>query len=468
MTCPRLARISTLAVLLLTWSLCAAAAPSSSVAPRPAVLVLEHVTVLPLTGKDPQEIRDASVVISDGRISSITPPGKAHLPGHARRIDARGKWLMPGLSDMHVHTLNDRMLRLGSPDARVPDGTLRHEDLFVPYVVNGVSQVLDLQSMSETVGQRMEIESGRVLGPHMALAAMIDGSPPLWPPGMVRVALTPEDGRQAVRDAHAEGYDFIKVYSRLRLETFSAIVDEARQLKMRVVGHIPARGEGLTEKFFQPGFDLVAHAEEFAQQTNPPDLQAIPHYVEMARRNGTWLVATLTLDERILEETTHPETLRSRPEIRVLPEPMRTVVLEHNPYVARNSPGFVQAVQQIIEFNRQLVRAFVAAGIPVLTGTDSTVPGIVPGFALHDELEALARAGMSNQQVLESTTRLTSEWLGVAADRGTVEPGKRADLLLLEADPREDVANTRRIFAVILGGRYLGRPELDRMVGTLP
>jgi imidazolonepropionase-like amidohydrolase len=124
-------------------------------------------------------------------------------------------------------------------------------------------------------------------------------------------------------------------------------------------------------------------------------------------------------------------------------------------------------VQRIIEFNQQLVRAFVAADIPVLAGTDSTVPGVVPGFALHDELEALSRSGMSNWQVLESTTRLACEWLRVDTDRGTVEAGKRADLLLLDADPLADVGNTRKIDAVIVGGRYLTRRELDRMLKDL-
>jgi imidazolonepropionase-like amidohydrolase len=469
MTLPRIRRAGAAAALLLMLAFGALAAThESSSEGRSQDLAIEHVTVLSMSGKGAQEVPNATVLIHDGRITAVmSAPVQFGVPRGAKRVDGAGKWLMPGLTDMHVHTSNDRMGRLYLHDPNIRDGTLRTQDLFTPYIVNGVLQILDLQSMSETVGQRVEIESGQVLGPRMLLAAMIDGSPPFWPVGMTRVAATAEDGRQAVRDVAAEGYDFVKVYSRLNLETFTAIVDEARRLNMRVVGHIPGRGEGLTEKFFQPGYDLVAHAEEFAQQTDPPDEQAIPRYVEMSRRNGTWLIATLTLDERILEETAHPETLRSRPEIRVLPGLMRAAWIEHNPYVARASPGFIQSLQRIIEFNQKLVRAFVAAGIPVLAGTDSTVPGVVPGFALHDELELLAKAGMSNWQVLESTTRLACEWLGVDQDRGTIEPGKRADLLLLDADPLADVANTRKIAAVIIGGRYLARSELDRLLGAL-
>ena len=185
----------------------------------------------------------------------------------------------------------------------------------------------------------------------------------------------------------------------------------------------------------------------------------------MAKRNGTWLIGTLSLDERLYEEVAHPEALKTRPELRLLPGPLQSFVGDHNPYVARSSPAFIKSLQQIIEFNGELVRAFTAAGIPVLAGTDAPVPGLVPGFALHDELEAMARAGMSNQQVLEGTTRLACEWLGVDGDRGTVEQGKRADLLLLDANPLENVANTRKIAAVILGGRYFS--ELDSMLKTV-
>ena len=434
--------------------------------PAPVALALEHVTVLPMT-PDGGALRDVTVVVRDGRIASIGPAAQAGSLRGVKRSDASGKWLIPGLTDMHAHVENDRMLRLFLQNPKFPDGTLRTEDILTPYVINGVVQVVSLQAMSESIGQRVEVNAGRVLGPHLVLAAMIDGAPPIWPVGMTRVAATPEDGRQAVRDAAAEGYDLIKVYSRLDLDTFTAIVAEARRLKMRVVGHIPERDKGHTDKFFQPGFDMVAHAEEFAQQTHPPSVAAIPQYVEMAKRNGTWLTATLTLDDRLLEETQHPETLQSRPELRVLMPAFRDVVVNHNPYVAQASPERVRYLEQIVAFNRELVRAFAAAGVPVVAGTDAPVPGVVPGFALHDELEALVAAGLSNRQALESATRLPCEWLGVSAECGTVEVAKRADLLLLDADPLLAVGNTRRISAVILGGRYLSRAMLDRRLADL-
>jgi imidazolonepropionase-like amidohydrolase len=430
-------------------------------APAADPIAITHVNVLPMTPAGAPH-NDMTVTIRNGRIVAITATAGTRVPKGVRAIDGRGKWLMPGFSDMHMHLENDRMGRLHVGDPTLPDGTFTLEDALTPYLANGVTQIFSLASMSETIGQRVEVESGRVPGPHIATAAMIDGSPPMWPLGMTRAAATPADGRQAVRDAKAEGYDFIKVYSKLTLETFSAIVDEARQQHMRVVGHIPGRGQGITEKFFQPGFDLVAHAEEFAQHTDPPDHSAIPRYVEMAKRNGTWLVATLSLDERIVEEMRDPESLKRRDELRHMHPQAYDMVINGNPYLKDVNAGRIAYVQAVVDFNCPLVKAFVDAGVPVLTGTDAPVPGLAPGFALHDEFEALSRCGMSNLQVLESTTRLSAEWLGKLPDRGTVETGKRADLVLLDANPLENISNTRRIAAVIANGHYLPRGELDR------
>ena len=422
--------------------------------------------MLPMT-VDARPILDATVLIANGRIVAVGSTRDVAVPRGTKHIDGTGKWLLPGFADMHTHIQNDRLLRLWTGNKALPDGTVDLEDALLPYLANGVTQVFNLTAMSEAIGQRVEIESGRVLGPHIANAAMIDGDPPSWPIGMLRSAATPEAGRQTVRVAFADGYEFIKVYGKLDLQTFSAIVDEARKLQMRVIGHIPQREKNLTEKFFQPGFDLVAHAEEYAQQTSPPATDAIPRYVEMAKSNGTWLVATLSLDERIVETMRDPGLLAQRPELRYLPPREFHDVMHDNPYAKRANEGSIKYVQDVVDFNRRLVSAFAAAGVPVLSGTDAPVPGLVPGFSLHDELEALARAGLGNRQVLESTTRLPAEWLGTIGDRGTVEAGKRADLVLLDANPLDDIANTRKIAAVIRDGRYLPRKELDRRMAVL-
>ena len=214
-----------------------------------ATLVIENVDVIPMTEND-DILTDRTVVIANDRIVAIWPADEAREITDATRIDGAGKWLMPGFSDMHVHIGNSRMLRRLSGQDLPADGTADIQDFFTSYIANGVLQVFDLASMAETVGQRIEIESGRVLGPHIAMAAMIDGADPILPFGITRVAATPSDGRQVVRDAQADGYRFVKIYGRIDLPTFTAIVDEARARDMRVVGHIPQRGKGITASFF--------------------------------------------------------------------------------------------------------------------------------------------------------------------------------------------------------------------------
>ena len=410
-------------------------------------------------------LRDRTVLIRAGRITSIEAAARATVPASGlRRIDGTGKWLMPALSDMHVHFENDRMLRMWRGDDRATDGTVRTQDIAAPYVANGVLQVANLSAMSESIGQRIEIESGRVLGPHLALAAMIDGSPPDWPPGMTRVAANPADGRQAVRDALAEGYDFIKVYNKLDVGTFGAIVDEARQRKVQVAGHLIGRGAGITDQLFVPGFGLVAHLQEYAQQSNGELTDAqIQHLAQLTLRNGTWVVTTLSADQRLVRTVRDPKSLQDWPHAELVHPLMHDFWVNDNRMLRDRSPERVARFERIATDSARLLRAFFAAGVPLLAGTDTPMPRQTAGFALHDELEAMAAQGMPNAAVLQSATRLPAQWLGVIGDRGTVEQGKRADLLLLAADPLADVAHTRHIEAVILGGRYLPRagPRCD-------
>ena len=432
-----------------------------------ADVLIEHVNVISMVpGQDLQ--RDMNVLIRKDRIVSITAASGDELDSSgADRIDARGQWLIPGLSDMHVHLESDRLLRLYTKNPNIPNGTVRLADALLPYVANGVLQIAVLSSTPETIAQRDEVENGRVLGPHIALAAMIDGPEPVWPVGMTRVAATPSDGRQAVRDVAAEGYEFVKAYERLDLETFVAICDEAKKLNMKVIGHLAQDGKGLTQQFFVPGFSMIAHAEEIAQQENPPAADNIERYAQWAKKNGTWLTSTLTVDDRIFEMMSRPETLKSRSEMRYLAPGLRQMAIEDNHYVKGANPGWMAHVQRVVDFNRKLIPAFAAAGVPIVAVTDSLVPGFVPGFSLHDELEALAKAGLSNRQVLESTTRLPAEWLGTSHDRGVVATGKRADLLLLEGNPLERIENTRRISGVIVGGTFYSRKALDERMEDL-
>jgi imidazolonepropionase-like amidohydrolase len=426
--------------------------------PQQRPLVFEHVTVLPMT-ENGAALRDATVVIENERITSLQGPG----PRGARRINGRGKWLMPGLMDMHVHLPSDEQL---PRDPRYSYEGLTEffstQDMLTPFVANGVTQILDMSAFGSSFGQRIAIGRGEVLGPNLALAAVIHGGRTEG-----RVADTPSDGRQVVRDAKAEGYDFIKTYSGLSTEAFFAIVDEADKQGMKVLGHIPDAFQGNLESAFVPGFSMVVHAEEFAKHSdNFTDADAL-RFAQMSKRNGTWLSPTLTVWRWIVSQTRSLDELSASPNLQYVHPLIRGRWLEDNGYNKQSSPRRIAYFERMDEFHRRLVAAFKAEGVPMVAGTDTLTSGVVAGFSLHDELELLVGAGLTNEEALASATRLPATWLGVDRDRGTIEVGKRADLVLLDADPLVAVANTRRIAGVCLSGRWTNRATLDAMMADL-
>ena len=459
-------RRSNLAIMTLAaMSLCAASAAATQQdglgADRANSVVITDVTVLPMT-RGSSVLRNRSVLVTGGRIARIAQASVFKGPAGVAVIDGRGKYLMPGLADMHIHMENDEILAKIYP-GKAPVGVFKTADLSLPYVANGVLQLFNLSASPAAMAQRDEIESGRVVGPHMALAVMIDGNPPLQP--MANVAMTPEAGRKLVKDAATGGFEAIKTYTNLDLATFNAVVDEARTKHLKVLGHLPLREKDRTAELLQPGFGMVAHAEEYAYQTPKVDTEAIPRFTSLAKRTGTWLITTVKLNERIVEQTETIDSLKSRPEMRYVNPFTYQSWTQQNSYAA--SADKLPKRKSVVAFNAKLVASFHGAGVPMVVGTDSMVSGIVPGFALHDELEALAKLGLPNGSILAAATRAPAEYLGVIKDRGTVEVGKRADLLLLEADPLSDVANTRKIAAVILSGKVYPRSELDREMAAL-
>lgn len=422
-------------------------------------LVIDNLNVIPMEG-EVQVLPRQSLLITNGRIAYVGPAAGLDAPADTRRIDGGGRWVIPGLSDMHIHLENDRLLRLYTGRRDLPDGTVDPGRALAPYIFHGVLQVANLGAMSEAVGLRGDVEAGRVLGPHLALGAMIDAPSSIWPFGFTRHAVTPEEGRQAVSDIQAESYDFVKIYSALAPETAQAVIDEAARRGMRVAGHLPRGAPDDAPSRLRSGFGLVTHAEEFAYQTDDRSEARARRFAQEARNAGVWLVPTLTLNERLLEQA-RGQTLDARCELSFLNPVIREIWVHGNRYPA--DAGFAAEMDSVVRFNRLIVRAFHEAGVPILAGTDSLTPGVAPGYALHDELEALSRAGLTNDEVLTAATRSAAVWLGVDDDRGSIVLGKRADLVLLDRNPLEDIRATRAIWAVVRDGRLLTRQDLDAL-----
>jgi imidazolonepropionase-like amidohydrolase len=438
------------------------AAPPESTAssPGPAkvarcVHVLTHVNVLPMTAAG-KVLRDASVVIDGERISAL----EGRPPEGAIIIEARGKWLIPGLIDMHVHVPTDGNFNRTFP-TRTAAVFTRTQDVMTPFVVNGVTTVFELISQPGHFGQRNEILRGDVVGPRMALAAMINGG------SDGRTANTPADGRQTVRIARADGYEFIKVYSRLDVETFKAIVDEARIQGMKVIGHIPDAFEGDLPGAFVSNFGLVAHAEEFGKRAKNFSEQEARDFARLAKANDTWLSPTLIVMESMAAQARSLDDLRALPALRYVHPLLQDKWLTANKHHQNSTPARVARLEKLVEFNRKLVKAFREEGVPMVAGTDAGSSGVVWGFSLHDELRLLVEAGLTTEEALAAATRLPATWLGIDKVVGTVEVGKYADLVLLDANPLDDIENTRRISGVFVNGRWLDRQKIVAMLNDL-
>ncbi|GHA20942.1 hypothetical protein GCM10008090_33590 [Arenicella chitinivorans] len=405
-------------------------------------------------------IRNADVVVSNKRIASIN----GLVPSSATRIDGANQWLIPGLIDMHVHTNADINLRGNKPTAG-PTIKFNMQDVMTTHIANGVTTIFELTGRVQHFAQRNAIVRGDIIGPRMAIARLLDGGD-VGDPHSINSA---SDARQAVRSAKAEGYNFIKLYSRLSKDAFFAALDEANSHGMKVVGHIPDAFKGQTEEAFVPHFDLVAHAEEYSKQIRelPKTEEEADTFAKISKANNTWVIPNLIAITTIRDQVASIDAIRIMDRLKYVHPLIRDKWLNANNYQANASPEFLAYLNELVEFHKKLVVALHKAEVPMVVGTDAGVSGVMTGFAMHDELALLVEAGLSAEEVLIAATRKGAEWLSIDELVGTVEEGKYADLLLLDANPLDDISNTRRINGVFVDGRWLDKSKLSGMLTEL-
>lgn len=449
------------------------AAPAHAASP---LLALTGATVIdPVTGTTR---RHQTVLIRGDRITAVG----ARIPDGARIIDLHGKYVIPGLADMHVHSVGDDRI---SPPL---------------YVANGVTTVREMAANATSYDWRDRIENGTLLGPRMVVAGrVIDGTPTLWDPTLVPVITV--DGaaqaRAAVRQVKSEGADFVKVYSRLSPEEFHAIADEARRQRITFAGHcpddVPIRdasdaGERSLEHLHAlalsvssretdvrrmiasievengdyPGwFDQMHPIELLASQTYDPAKAA--RLFGRLRRNRTRTVPTLAMHQ-VLDM---PQDVSfDDPRLKYIPtgdvEAWKWILdLFYRP----NRPPEVMAQRRrLFDYRLRFTAALATAGVPLMAGTDTGTVHCFPGFSLHDELALLVRAGLTPLDALRSATVEPARFLGLPRP---LRPGSFADLVVLDADPLSDIRNTQRIHSVTVRGRFIGPEERQRMLAAV-
>jgi imidazolonepropionase-like amidohydrolase len=420
-------------------------------------IVIKNVTVITMDSSN-TIINNASIVIEGNRIHAIN----GIIPQKATIIDGTGKWLIPGLIDMHVHIPTD-----GGPfGPKLPtQGATLFMDIqnyMTLYNANGVTTIFDLGSRAEHFGQRNEIGKGQVVGPRMALAAMIDGGK-----GQGRRANNAEDGRQAVRIAKADGYEFIKVYSELNIETFNAIIDEANKQGLKTIGHIPEAFQGKLKNAFVPHFGMIAHAEELAKHAVKFNEVEAKEMAEMLKKNETWLCPTLITMEWILKQVRSLDDTKALPTLKYVHPLLQSKWLTANKYNSWSDAATIVKFENMVKFNNFLVKACKQLGVPIVAGTDAGTSSVVPGFTMHDELELFVAAGLTPQEALASATRISANWLGIESMVGTIEKDKLADMILLEANPFDNIKNTRTISGVFINGKYIDKQKIDTALSEL-
>lgn len=423
---------------------------------KQTMFVIKNVNVITMSSSN-TVLENATVIIVNNFIQSIN----GAIPKNATVIDGKGKWLIPGLIDMHVHLASDYNFGKRLP-TQIPDFSFNTQDILTPIIANGITTILDLNSNTRHMGQKLEIEKGYVIGPRLALAALIDGGEGEG----VRVH-TAEDGRQAVRSAKEYGFDFIKVYGHLDIETFQGIVDEANKQSIKVIGHVPDVPEGKLKDAFLNGFSMVAHAEELTNYAVDYSEEEAKTMAMLLKENGTWLSPTLITMEMILSQVKSLDELKALPSLKYVHPLLQSKWLTANKYNKMSSPENIAHFEKYVKFNLLLVKTCKDLEVPIVAGTDAGVSGVVAGFSLHDELKLLVKAGLTTQEALNSATLLSAQWLGIDKQIGSVETGKLADLVLLDENPLTDIKNTSKIAGVFVNGKWLGKTKINAMLEDL-
>jgi imidazolonepropionase-like amidohydrolase len=433
----------------------------------PDVIAFLHATVIPMDAE--RALPDHTVVVSHGEIVAIGPASEVEVPVDARRIDATGRYLIPALCDMHVHLLSEAWNIMLPPEVQATGRDVAVEKGLFSYVANGVTTVQELFATPEGIALRQRITRGELLGPRLILARALDGPKKGWPPPLTTWVESAPQAREAVRDAKAAGYDKIKVYSFLDRQSYDSITSTARELGMDVIGHVPMSLS--VEYVLDAGQRLITHSEEVAKHAGGNySAERIDYFASRMAERGVWMTPTLVTTQSLLELFDNPDRVLARPEVAYFRHPRQAGVwsfMIEKLYLPIPAKARQQLREAFEEFQRPLTKAFHGKGGRLMAGTDSLLPGLVPGFALHRELKELVDVGMTPFEALRTSTTRPFEYLGEIDSAGTIAVGKRSDLLLLEANPLKDITAASQVAGVLIRGRWVGTGEIKKRMKEL-
>jgi imidazolonepropionase-like amidohydrolase len=433
-----------------------------SAQPSPdSVVAFVDVTVIPMDRE--RTLSGQTVVVRGDRIVTVGPAAKVKVPEGSLRVDGAGKFLMPGLAEMHAHI----------PGGQASDSAVERT-LFL-YVAGGITTIRGMLGHPRHLELRDRAARGELISPTIYTSGpSINGNSA--PTQAVVVSM--------VTEQKAAGYDFLKIHPGLTRDVFDAMASTAQRVGIRFAGHVPL-AVGL-ERALEARYASIDHLDGYVEamvkeggSVGPGqsqlfglnlgehlDLSRLPALVDATRRAGVWNVPTQSLMENLASGLS-VEALARRPEMRYVSAKTLSQWAEEKSSLLQETGSSAGSARGMMDARRKLIKALHDGGAGLLLGSDAPQIYNIPGFSIHHELQYLVAAGLTPFQALETGTRNVAIFFGTQQQVGTIEAGKRADLVLLDANPLEDVRNTTRRAGVMLRGKWLPRVVIDRRLDAI-
>lgn len=428
--------------LLVVAPLVALARPAAQSGP---VVAFTNVTVVPMDSN--RLLRNHTVITTGDRITAVGPAASTRVPDGATSVGGGGKYLMPGLAEMHGHL----------PGPQTPKEQV--DNILFLFVANGVTTVRGMQGAPGQIELRESVKRGEVLAPNLYLAG------PAFSGNSVK---SPEEAAALVRKQQSEGWDLLKVLGGLTLDVYSAMATTAKEVKIPFAGHVPA-DVGIV-RALEMGQETIDHLDGYAQHldglSKPVDDKALADLVARTKQAGAWMVPTMV----VWETLQGPVTLESRtqwPEMKYLPAEQIAAWTKGLQSRLANPQYNAEAAKVHIENRMKILKALHAGGARVLLGSDAPQQFNVPGFSIHREMRRMADAGMSPYDIVKSGTSSVGEYYKAKEPFGTIVTGSRADLILVDANPLEDVGNMEKRSGVMVRGRWMPQSEIDKRLAQI-
>ncbi|HEV2131846.1 MAG TPA: amidohydrolase family protein [Longimicrobiaceae bacterium] len=403
-----------------------------------------------------------TVVVRDGRIAEIGPAASVRVPVGAQRIEGNGQYLMPGIAEMHAH--------IPSPQA----GEQAIENTLFLYLAGGVTTIRGMLGHPHHLELRERAARNAILSPRIYTSG---------PSFNGNSAPSPEVAERMVREQKEAGYDLLKVHPGVSRPAFDAMVRTAHQVEIPFAGHVPADAglQRALEARYSSIDHLDGYVEALAAGRAPAgaetgffgsnlmahlDESRIPELARATREAGVWNVPTQTLIEHLMSPE-DPEAMIRRPEMRYMPPQTLAQWAQAKRNIRQQTGITPEDAQRFIEVRRRLIKALHDAGAGLLLGSDAPQFFNVPGFSMQHELPMMVDAGLSPYQTLEMGTRNPAVFFGAQNEFGTVEVGRSADLVLLEANPLQDIRNFERRAGVMVRGRWLPQSEIQQRLDAI-